>query len=30
MWSFIEDSYKKLSEEDKLFVEKEAEPFGKD
>ncbi len=30
MWSFIEDSYKKLSEDDKFLVDKEAEPFGKD
>ena len=30
MWSFIEDSYERLSEDDKLLVEKEVEPFGKD
>jgi uncharacterized protein YfbU (UPF0304 family) len=30
MWSFIEDSYENLSEKDKLLVEKEAKPFGKD
>jgi uncharacterized protein YfbU (UPF0304 family) len=29
MWSFLEDSYKKLSPADKKRVEKEAEPFGK-
>lgn len=30
MWSFIEHSYDELSEEEKAYVEKEAEPFGKD
>ncbi|MBC8080898.1 MAG: YfbU family protein [Gorillibacterium sp.] len=30
MWSFIEYSYRELSEEDKAYVEKEAAPFGKD
>jgi len=30
MWSFIEHSYEQLSDEDKLILEKEAEPFGKD
>lgn len=29
MWSFIENSYNKLSDEDKLKLEKDAEPFGK-
>ena len=30
MWSFIESSYDKLSEEDKTYLEEEAKPFGKD
>ncbi|MFA5544671.1 MAG: YfbU family protein [Sphaerochaetaceae bacterium] len=30
MWSFIEKSYNELSDEDKLKLEKDAEPFGKD
>lgn len=29
MWSFLEDSYKKLSPADKKRIETEAEPFGK-
>lgn len=29
MWSFIERGYQRLSEEDKIRVEKEAPPFGK-
>ena len=29
MWSFIERSYESLSDDEKSFVEKEAEPFGK-
>jgi uncharacterized protein YfbU (UPF0304 family) len=29
MWSFIERFYEKLSPEEKTFVEKQAEPFGK-
>lgn len=30
MWSFIEESYKGLSKEDKDLIEKEAYPFGRD
>ncbi|MFJ5537449.1 YfbU family protein [Vreelandella titanicae] len=30
MWSMIERSYENLSNESKVFVEKEASPFGKD
>ncbi len=30
MWSFIEHSYQQLSDEDKIKLEKDAEPFGKD
>lgn len=30
MWSFIEHSYEKLSDEDKSKLEKDADPFGKD
>ena len=30
MWSTIEYSYRELSEDDKKYLEKEAEPFGKD
>jgi len=30
MWSFIEHSYEKLSENDKAYLEKDAVPFGKD
>lgn len=30
MWSFIERSYQNLSEEDKIKLEKDVEPFGKD
>ena len=30
MWSFLEEGYKKLSEEEKARVEKEAHPFGAD
>lgn len=30
MWSFIEYSYGKLDDKDKVCLEKEAEPFGKD
>jgi uncharacterized protein len=30
MWSFIEYSYEQLSKEDKLIVEEQAKPFGKD
>jgi uncharacterized protein len=29
MWSFIEGFYEELSPEEKMFVEKEAKPFGK-
>lgn len=29
MWSFIEHSYESLSDEDKAYLEKEADPFGK-
>lgn len=29
MWSFIESAYSKLEEQDKLLIEKSAEPFGK-
>lgn len=30
MWSFLESSYERLSDEEKAYVEKEADPFGKD
>jgi len=30
MWSFIEHSYQRLSDEDKAKLEKDADPFGKD
>jgi len=30
MWSFIEHSYQGLSDEDKIMLEKDAKPFGKD